>query len=53
MVELTFGLIGTAASDNLMKFCCHGGKLPVDLAMKILQACDNQGSSVDSSESES
>ena len=29
------------ASNNLMKYCCHGGKLPATLAMKILQACSN------------
>lgn len=40
------------ASNNLMKFCCHGGKLPLNLAMKMLAAGDHSDSESDGSESE-
>ena len=41
------------ASDNLLKFCVHGGKLPASLVLKILNAYnegDNNTSSVENSD---
>lgn len=36
------------ARDNLMKFCCHGGKMPADMAKRMLQMVTAGDASSDS-----